>query len=213
MRLPNNVQLALILTEYQTVVDAIYGTFLDARDGFTHIREKSEKEKEASKAEIEKLIKEEPKYAGMQYGGLERSYGRAIRAGVKTYGHLHQAPIEEFIQRNSEGGPNFQFIGNTCLAIIYQYWEDHYRPAIALQLNVTADRIEVPVFGEILWLRHAIIHNRAIATSDVEKCERFNWFKREDKIIFSREQFELIIDGILESIDMIKVNPENYLKT
>ena len=74
-------------------------------------------------------------------------------------------------------------------------------------------QIEVPAFGELRWLRHAIIHNRAIATSDVAKCERFKWFRRGDQITFSREKFELVIDGILEALDGIKANPNSYIKS
>jgi len=202
-----------IIDEYRALVDSIYGIFLDARDGFWHVLEKAEKAKSESKQRVEELIEEKPEYAGMKYGGLEHSYGRVVRAGVRTYSHLHQVPIEELIRRNSEGGSNFQFIGNTCLAVVYQYWEDHYRAAIASELKVEPAQIEVPVFGELRWLRQAIIHNRAIATSDVAKCERFKWFRRGDPIIFSREKFELVIDGILEALDGIKANPNSYIKS
>ena len=202
-----------IIDEYRAIVDAIYGIFLDARDGFANVLEKAKRSSDESRQRVEKLIEEKPEYAGMKYGGLEHSYGRVVRAGTQSYGHLHQVPIEELIRRNSEGGSNFQFIGNTCLAMVYQYWEDHYRSLVARALGAEAAQMEVPVFGELRWLRHAIIHNRAIATADVEKCERFNWYKRGDQIIFSRERFELVIDGILEALDGIKANPKGSIKS
>jgi hypothetical protein len=201
------------IDEYRAVVDAIYGSYLDARDGFAHVLDKAEKSRDETKLRIENLIAENPKYAGVTYGGLDHSYGRRVPAGTRTYSHLHQVPIEELIRRNGEGGPNLQIVGNTSLVVVYQYWEDHYRAAIASELQVEPAQIQIPVFGELRRFRQAILHHQAIATSEVEKCERFKWFKRGDKIVLSREQFELVVDGLLEALNGLKDNPQSYIMT
>jgi hypothetical protein len=69
------------------------------------------------------------------------------------------------------------------------------------------------VFGELRRFRQAIIHHQAIATSEVAKCERLRWFKRGDMIVLSREQFELVVDGVLEALNGLKTNPQSYVKT
>ena len=204
--------LATIIAEFRDIVDAVYGMFLDARDGLSRVRDKAAEMEEESKRSIEDLKTQRPELAGLEYGGAEFSYGRWVPARRQPrYRHLHQVSVETLKQRNEEGGTNFQLIGDVCLVTLFQYWEEHYRPLLAQALGVEKNQIQVPLFGELRWYRHAIIHNRGVATSDVEACTILKFFKRGDQIIFNREMFEQIIDGVFGVLENLEKEPGRYV--
>jgi len=202
-----------IVAEFRQVVDGIYGTFLDARDGFGRVRESVVKLEEEHKEHIEGIRKERPELSDLTYGGSEFSYGRLVRAGSKPrYRHLHQLPTEKIKQRNEEGGANFRLIGNVCLVTLYQFWEDNYRELLADVFEVNKNQIQVQLFGDIAKYRHAILHNRGVATSDVEKCTILRWHKKDEQILLDREKFEEVIDAIFAFLDNVEKEPEQFLK-
>ena len=135
----------------------------------------------------------------------ERSYihgmGEAWGANSKV---RHQSTQGEFKERNREGGANHYLIGNLCVVAIYQYWEDEFRNAIATELGVPREDLKSPVFGDLRLLRNAILHNRALGTHDLEKCQLFFWFKEGDAIAIDEEKFDELaeaIQGYLQSLE------------
>jgi hypothetical protein len=208
-----NMTLATIITEFRDIVDAIYGTFLDARAGFLHVRARAGETEEESKRSWEELKTKRPELAHLPFGGGEFSYGRLVPAGSQPrYRHLHQVPIETLKQRNEDGGTNFQFVGNMCLVTLYQYWDEYYRSLLAQALEVKENQIQVLLFGDMRQYRHAIIHNRGLATTEVEKCEMLRWFKRGEPILLSRDMFEEMIDDVFEVLDVFQKEPAQYIQ-
>ena len=99
-----------------------------------------------------------------------------------------------------------------CLVTLYQYWEDNYRALLADALGVEKKQIQVPLFGELRRYRQAILHNRGIATSDMEECTILKWYKRGDHVLLNREKFEEIIDAVFEFLDTFEKEPEQFIK-
>lgn len=207
--------LAKTIREFREDVDGIYGTFLDACEGFSRVRLYMDQIEDESKRSHEELKENRPEFAHMPFGGVEFSYGRIEPAGSPQRFHhlnLHQVPVERIKARNSAGGENFQLIGHVCLVTLFQYWEDRYRLSFAQALTVEKNQIQVPLFGDIRRYRQAIIHNHGEATAEVETCSVLRWFTRGQRIVLSRDMFEEIIDGILAVLEGFGSNPEQYIK-
>lgn len=206
-------QVPSITAEFREIVDGIYGTFLDAHNGFGQVRESMLQLEKESKEHFEQSQKERPDMAYLEYGGIEFSYGRFVPAGSPPrYRHMHQTPIEVILQRNEARGTNFRFIGNMCLVTLYQYWEDNYRNRFADALNVHKDQIQVDIFEAIRQYRRAIIHNGGKATSSLEKSSLFKWYKKGDQILLDRRQFEEVIDAIFEFLNTFEKRPKQFLR-
>lgn len=58
--------------------------------------------------------------------------------------------------------------------------------------------------GDINKFRNSIIHHRAIAKKEVEKCTLLNWYKEGDQIFINKEQFKEIIKHIRAYINKLK---------
>lgn len=67
----------------------------------------------------------------------------SIEEQVRYAAYFHIA------QRNKEGGGNLRFVGNYCLVMLYQYWEDNIRPRIAQVFGVETSKIAHPLFGDV----------------------------------------------------------------
>jgi hypothetical protein len=80
---------------------------------------------------------------------------------------LHSSTLHAIIARNAPGGSNWIFLAQMCVAAAYDYWEDHYRKAIAEALGLSKNDLVDDAFGELANLRHAIVHNGGWATSKV----------------------------------------------
>lgn len=69
------------ISEFREVVDRIYGTFLDACDGFSRVRLHMDQIEEESIRSHEELKEKRPEFARLAFGGVEFSYGRIVPAG------------------------------------------------------------------------------------------------------------------------------------
>lgn len=201
------------IAEFREIVDAIYGTYLDACDGFTRVRERASEIEEESLRSYEDVKTKHPELSHLPFGGTEFSYGRSVPAGSQPrYRHLHQVSIEVLRRRNEQGGTNFRFIGNVCVVTLFQYWEDYFRAQFAQDLGVDKDQIQVPLFGDLRRYRQAIIHNRGLATAEVEEVSLLKGPRRCQPVLFHRDLFEEAIDGILAFLDGLAGNPAQFIR-
>jgi hypothetical protein len=89
--MPPESDLHKVLAEFREVVDGIYGTFLDACDGFRLVTASMDQREEEAREHIERLNEDRPELAPLPYGGSEFSYGRSVPAGsTPRYRHLHR---------------------------------------------------------------------------------------------------------------------------
>lgn len=103
--------------------------------------------------------------------------------------------------RNAPNGENAVFLGQMLVVAIYQLWEDHYRALIAKERGYdTKNDLKLDAFGDFRNLRNAIIHNKAIATTDCEKNRILNWFSRGDRIQLTVRQVKDLLFVLSDSL-------------
>lgn len=195
-----------LLAEFYSVVESIYGVYLDSVRGFHLVKTEHIKTQQWA---IEMLKKTNPKLANIEYLDRQRMiYGKENPNKIGSV-ELHQCSQAELKIRNEEGGANHKFIANMCLVSIYQYWEDHYRKEIASVLGKDKNDIQSDIMGDIRLLRLSIIHHGALCKKDVEKCHLLKWFKKGDEIFIDKMKFEQAIRYIYiyikDSITEMKV--------
>jgi len=105
-------------------------------------------------------------------------------------------------------------IGNLCSVLIYQYWEDYYRARMAEVLDMSADDLEVDIMGDLRHIRRSVIHHRAIAIDDIERCKIIRWFAPGDDIFITDDQFEQLIFQVKKGIyDLLEMRSMNRSET
>lgn len=173
------------ITDFEKVIDAIYGVYLDSTAGFTRLRKDFEK---TQLDILESLKNSNPELATMEYLDQKAMvYGKGDPNPPDAI-ELHRTTQREYKQRNSENGSNFLFIGSMALVSIYQFWEDHYRAKIAKLFNIPKNKSIEPIMGDIRVLRRSIIHHAGIALADVESCEILTWFHEGDAIFLRQRE-------------------------
>jgi hypothetical protein len=110
---------------------------------------------------------------------------------------------KEWKERLSASGENINFIGNMCLVLFYQYWDDHYRKEIAKYKGYSGEnKIQSDLFGEIRHIRNSIIHHNSIAKYEVSKCKLLQWFTEGEEIIIDDLKMEQLY--ILIKAELVK---------
>lgn len=184
----NSNELQRVVEEFREVLKQIFGILLDARAGFHHIVETTEKL--------------QAKYQ------TSDSAPYIYNAGPPTHHPddpsapwLHKTTQGDLKQRNLREGLNDGFIGNMCLVALFSYWEDYYRGKIATTLGKSRESILVPVFGDIRLIRNSIVHHQAIALPEIERCEVLKWFSRNEAITISTDQFRELAKTVNQYLD------------
>ena len=173
-----------------SILDSIYGIYLDATIGF-HLIESQYLV--TQQKDVARLRKTNPEIASLEYlDSCAMIFGRGNPNSSDAV-ELHRCTQGEHKARIRKDGKNHSFIANMCLTSVYQYWEDHYRGELAKSVEKNKSEIKAPIMGDIRRLRVSIIHNRGIAVSDIEKCEILKWFKQGEPIDFDEDQFETVI--------------------
>jgi len=113
---------------------------------------------------------------------------------------LYTCSQKEYKEINREGGSNWKFIGRMCVLTIYQYWEDHFRGQMAIELEVKKDDIVSDIMGDLRLIRHSIIHHGGVTLRAVENCKLINWFKEGDEISIDESKFKQIVFIIKKAI-------------
>jgi hypothetical protein len=189
------------LTEFEKIVDYIFGVYLDATTGFERLRTWF---KENQGKSLEMLKESHPEFAGMEYlDTVSFTYGVGD-PGAPGAIVLHKCTQREYKERNTEKGINYKFIGNMSLVSLYQYWEDHYRAKVAENLSLQKNKLKEPVMGDIRRLRISIIHHSGIALKEIEKCELLKWLKEGDEIFIDKEKFVEIVFYVKTMINELR---------
>lgn len=163
------------IEEFEAILHAITGLVLDSFDAYALLQANLEQKAGASW--------DVPIYYGDGPVGVETSVA-------------HVTTVADRIARNADAGQNAIFVGNMALVAIYSYWEDNSREHIATIKGVAKDALVSDVMGEIRHLRHAIIHNRAVANDDVAKSRVLTWFAAGDEIFINEQMFLQMISCV-----------------
>jgi hypothetical protein len=191
--------LAISLFQFLNRVDDLYGTYLDAIQGFHNNRKEL--------LRIHEILRLEgtlpPNILDVQY-----SYGSGS-PDAPEHRLQHVSTQREFLERNDSSARNSTIMGHLIIIQIFGLWEDEYREGIAKEFDMKKNDFKQDVFGDLRTLRNSIVHNNGVATSDVEKNQIFNWFKRGDHLVFKQEHIEEIVNYVrgFNLIILEKINP------
>jgi len=172
------------INEFEKVLNSITGLFVDSQDAYAFLQAKVELEAEGKDWD-----------SPIYYGGGPLGAAHHV---------AHTTTIGERISRNADCGENATFVGNMALAMIYSYWEDHFRAQIATARGIKKDDLKSDVMGDIGWLRHSIIHNRGIATDKSGNCRVLTWFAKGDNIFLNEQLFLQMISHVRAYLDELR---------
>ncbi|MGB2762128.1 MAG: hypothetical protein WBC21_01150 [Minisyncoccales bacterium] len=179
-----------ILDNFIKIVDEIYGVYLDSTAGFDTVRE--------SCIKLQKNLAVECSLSEEEIDKRSFTFGKGNPNKKGAY-PLHVCSQGIFKKRNKKNGRNYRIIARLCLVMIYQYWEDYYRPRIAEENKVLKENIKWDIIGDLRFFRESIIHHKGIAIPKIENCKILKWFKEGEIININNRQFEEIIRSIKTS--------------
>ncbi len=155
-----------VADEFVGVVDTCFGLYLDCIEGF--------------KKNCDFMLKAQASSLNSLSGSAIKSIADLDRVGFfigkgeptdPSNVVYHRCTQGEFKERNTPGGKNDSFIGRYCIVLLYEYWESEYRNRFANVLSVPREDLRNDLFGDLRYLRHAIIHNRGCASKDCESLK------------------------------------------
>ena len=194
-----NHPLAIALFDFLNQIDYIYGTYLDALQGFHNNKEMLLRRHEIMKKKgwLPDNIMDVPYEYGV--GAPDNPEHRSRRVSTQR----------NFIVRNDKMGRNAIILAQLVVIQIYQLWEDEYWERIAIQFDMKKDEFKQSLFGDLRTLRRSIIHNAGVAILEVNKNELFTWFKSGETLKFTDEHIETIVNYARGFILLIleKINP------
>jgi len=170
------MELQSTISEFLLYLDKVYGLYVDSINGYGGVFEMADK-----------MFKENPNQQILLIGKDDK---------LNETKQLHSVRLSEFRDRNSRGNFNEIMIGNLCLVLIYQLWEDQFRQRIADLKNMAKDDLKVDSFGDLNKIRRAIIHNNFKAGKETKNLKCFNFFVDRDKILVTNREFEQIINRL-----------------
>lgn len=213
-------ELANELTQLLTRLEALY---LDAAAGFAFVRSRVT----ADQAEVRQLV------AGSdldseEFQDIRRFSYTQIFAEPFCGSDFHEATQGEVKARNSPGGSNYMILGQLCIVMLYDYWNDRLRREYVvakgqldanerdpkLVQNRLREHASHDLWGDLRNLRNAIVHNRGIATSKVARCKLIRWFRPGDSIDISPTRMRAILFGVSIFRNQLfnEGFPEHYMK-
>ncbi len=190
-----------ILSDFEYVVTSILGVYLNTIGGF-HLCLKEIISHQEN--QLEQLRETHPECASIEF--LDSTPGQYCEGNPNIPGAkvLFECTLGEYKKRNSPGGLNHRVIGNMCIIVIYQYWEDYFRIEVARNLGKEKDDISSDIMGDLRLLRHSIIHHESVALKEVENCKLLRWFKEGDEIFIDEDKFKDIISHIKVFIETLR---------
>ena len=114
-------------------------------------------------------------------------------------------------RRLADNGVNTILLGRQCLTSAYAYWEEYLRPEVGKAMGVLPadangrteedrkilnNHVKEDFWGDIRYIRNAIVHNNGTATSEIAKCRVLRWFAPGQPIDLRLEHMTVVFVGM-----------------
>lgn len=195
----NIIQIHKLAEELQKFLSRIHGLYLDSVLGFEATRNAVEQEQ----IFLKEWLKSSPEIANEKFLDTTHFNHEAKKGEPFAASGMHFVTQGEVKARNKENGENHRFLGNMCIVMLYSYWEDYFREELAEARGMKAKDIQVDIWGDIMLLRHSIIHKNGIASPDINKAKILKWYQPDDKIFINQEKMREIILNITVFINSL----------
>lgn len=189
------------VAEFVGMVDLQFGIYLDSCAGFQEVHERTKKHQLEL---IEKLKVDHHQKANMEY--LDLSYhfygvGDPIDPNNILWHKVTQKQLKE---RTAKNGINEKAASGNCIVLIYEIWETEYRSRICEALSVKRNTMQIPIIGDLRWIRNAILHGKSRVTKEMNtKSEVLKWPREGQDFSFSAEQIYVITQKIKAAMDKL----------
>ncbi len=193
LKIMDHMALEEWIAGYSSFVEGVIGTYFDASLGFFRV---SGMIRDAQR----RILEIDSDMTESRMDALSFMYSDGD-PGEKSSEIHHKITQGEMKKRNSPGDRNEVFVANMAIITIYTAWEVEYRPRIVELLGqaVTSD-----IMGDLRFLRHAILHKKGIADSDVVRKSRLlHWYSDGEPIVISKMQLLELQKLIGEDISRI----------
>jgi hypothetical protein len=184
------------LGEFMKTVDMIFGLYLDSVSAYKWAAQRLE---QVQRDAVTEFGAKGQTYTLAELDAMLLHIGKR-NANASEARFLHRCTQAQYKRRNGPGELNHTMIGNLCLVLIYQYWENHFRPRIAALQGVPIRDVKMEVMGDVRHLRESIIHHQGVGVPDVKKCVCLTWFCEGDPIQLTEDQFEEIVNLVKRGI-------------
>jgi hypothetical protein len=133
---------SIILAEYLSLLDRIFGMYVDACMGFEMFGEKIALHADPSQHDKRFFMGDgDPNPADAKYH--------------------HVTTIGSFISRNRRDGENQLLLSQSCIVFIYSIWDTMVRPKYCKGLGRHQGDVTCDIMGDLRQYRNAILHNNA----------------------------------------------------
>ncbi len=189
--------------------------YLDATAGFTLLQ----KDLEEEQARLSETLQgADPDYNQFK-DTCSFSYDKIFSGNFCTSGILSGTQGEAKL-RNAHGGANYTAMGQACLVILFDFWNDYLRyeyvAAKGHKRKKTAAReyAQHDLWNDLGYLRNSILHNQGDASRHVKNCELIKWFQPGDKIVLTPVHMRRLFLALLKfRNELFKEQfPEHYIQ-
>lgn len=181
-----------LISEYFQLVSDIYGMYLAITTSLESVVVQIEKQQVQNARDNNTTIEELDKL----FISVELSNRNDPSSPCSRPRPTYMCSQGGFKGKNVPGGFNHRMVGNMCLVLIYQYWDDHYRKKIAKFAELEKDDIKLDIMGDLRILRHSIVHNKGFLSDKKGICKILKWYSAGDEISMDLGQFEELIHHV-----------------
>jgi hypothetical protein len=182
----NRPRLLELFWEFASKLEELHTLYLDSVVGYSILHERLNSHQEAVRAVLgshEYATKEFQDTCSIVYKNLSnRDFMPVSMSPVMKQGEMRE--------RVEDDGRNTLLLGNQCLASAYAYWEEYLRIEIGKAIGVLPQDaraseearvilnkyVKSDLWGDIRYIRNALVHNNGVANAEVSKCRLIKWF-------------------------------------
>lgn len=108
--------------------------------------------------------------------------------------HSRIVRTSDYVSDNSELGFNAQHQAYALIAFVLVYWEHETRVRLAAAKSVPLNDIKSDIFGDLMQIRHSILHTKAVLRSDKYRKLKVlqNMFEENAPILITFEKMHHI---------------------
>jgi hypothetical protein len=215
-------RLAELSGEFTELWERLHAFYLDSVIGFSFVRSYVESEQAEARAHVRGTECDSEEFQDTRMF----LYDNLIAQNF-CIAHAHRSTQAEAKGRNVPTGHNFTTLGQLCVSAFYDFWNDYLRREYVIAKgkldpsNSTGDvaksamreHASFDIWGDLYYLRTAIVHNQGTATEQVEKSAILKWFKRGEPIVLSPEHMRIVFLKLLEFRNALHAEqfPEQYI--
>lgn len=188
--------------EFGEFIVSFHTLYLDSVIGFNILHQRLLEQQNQMKSVLGECEEASAEFQGTCFTYYKQLCGEKFNV-ESTSPLMKQGEVKERTARN---GTNYILMGRLCVVQAYTYWETYLRKEIAIALGVlvlqkhTEEEINkilnkyvaIDFWGDMRYMRHAILHKNGTATSDFNKMKLLTWFKLDEPVNLDFEKMTFI---------------------